>query len=141
MAISQEMQRTIFSLIEEASKELFENPCAEQVNVLLSESGKVYSFFRMGKLDMEQEKECVRKMAEDHAHIVCVVAKWQYDGVYIMNNIDGLETLKASLTQSLLELSPENADAYVPLRGESGISVRHLKDLCPPGILRQLSEI
>ena len=102
------------AFLAEARRLISENPSAIQINLIVTASGRMYSFPRFDLNTKEQEDLCLRRLREDREpQVLCIVCMW-HDFT--------IDMPAHSLRKQLLELHPANTDARVLLRGEAGIN-------------------
>lgn len=104
----------LYALLEEARRQVRENPDAEQIIVVKTAKGNLYHFANYGVISGSTADE-VRFVAllreKEDTEILYLVAMWSSGGVDLPSH---------HLRSRLLELSPKNGEAVMPLQGEKG---------------------
>lgn len=118
------IEKELIELIEEAEKQVDENPSAEQVIVVKTAKDNIYYIANNPMSgDTETENLFVQELIEDDDIVLkYIVCMWE-DKV--------LDQPSINFKKRLLEASSENMETFVPVNGGDKILVKRLNQTMP----------
>lgn len=111
-------ERELYAVLEEAEHRIQENPDADQVIVVKTSKANVYHFanYQVQAGNREDEIRFINLLREqDDKEILYLAAMWNNGEVDLPSH---------HFRSLIMELSPRNGEAVMPLRGEVGYLVR-----------------
>lgn len=117
--------KELCALLEEAERQVQANPEADQVIAVKTAKGNTYHFANHqvqagSRADEDRFVELLRE--KDDVTVQYLVAMW---------NTCGIDLPSMHFRRRLLELSPQNAEAVIPLQGEGGYLMRTIGSTMP----------